>query len=102
MPAAIACAAAALVAVPPGGCGISSRSHSALKRSRSSARSIDSGLVPDDRDAGVLERVGELQRRLAAERHDHAAQLPCACSVWHTLRTPSIDSGSKKSRSLVS
>ena len=30
----------------PAGCGMPSRSHSALKRSRSSARSIDAGLVP--------------------------------------------------------
>ena len=34
------------VAVPPAGCGISSRAHMAFHRSRSSARSIDAELVP--------------------------------------------------------
>jgi hypothetical protein len=29
----------------------------------------------EDRNAGLFQRVGELQRRLAAELHDHAEQL---------------------------
>ena len=63
------------VAVPPAGCGMPSRSHSALNCSRSSAASIDAGDGPEDRDARRFERVRELQRRLAAERHDDAREL---------------------------
>ncbi len=61
-------------AMPPAGCGMPSRSHSALNCSRSSARSIDAGLVPSTGMPGGLERVRELQRRLAAEAHDHAGE----------------------------
>jgi carbamoyl-phosphate synthase large subunit len=40
------------LAVPPAGCGMARWAHSAFHRSRSSARSIDSGLVPAMRSCG--------------------------------------------------
>ena len=42
----------AVVAVPPGGCGMSSSRHSAFQRSRSSARSMEAGLVPRTSSGG--------------------------------------------------
>ncbi len=45
-------ASSKLVAVPPAGWGISSRPHRAFQRSRSSARSIDSGEVPSTSSGG--------------------------------------------------
>ena len=49
--------------------GCRSSSHSAFHFSRSSARSIDAGDVPAISSGG--QQAGQLQRRLAAERHDH-------------------------------
>ena len=64
------------------------------------------GARAEHRDARRFERVRELQRRLPAERDDHArrAAAPVArsCSASQTLRTSSVVSGSKKRRSLVS
>ena len=54
----LAIASSTVVQVPPGGCGMFSRSHSAFQRSRSSARSIDSGLVP-----AISPRQGESHLR---------------------------------------
>ena len=51
-----------------------SRSSSCLKRSRSSARSMASGEVPRIGTLRFLQRLGELERRLAAELHDDAVQ----------------------------
>ena len=55
-----------------------SLSSSFWKRSRSSARSITSGEVPRIGTFGLLQRAGELQRRLAAELHDDAEQRPAS------------------------
>ena len=44
------------------------------KRSRSSARSMASGVVPRMGTPAFFERAGELQRRLAAELHDDALE----------------------------
>ena len=49
---AMARASSMSAAVPPAGCGISSRAHSAFQRSRSSARSIDAGDVPTTSSGG--------------------------------------------------
>ena len=48
----MASASAVLVAVPPGGCGMCSEPHSAFQRSRSSARSMEAGLVPSTSSGG--------------------------------------------------
>ena len=70
----IASASSTVAAVPPAGCGISSRAHRAFHRSRSSARSIDAGLTCRAR-APAGSSAGQLQRRLAAEADDHAVEV---------------------------
>jgi hypothetical protein len=40
-----------------------------------------SGEVPRIGTPAFLQRLRQLQRRLAAELHDHAVQLPFCCSV---------------------
>ena len=69
---------AGLVAMPF--CGWRSRSLSStrLKRSRSSARSMASGEVPRIGTSAASSGSGELERRLAAELHDHAVQRAVA------------------------
>ena len=57
------------------GCFRPMSTSSFWKRSRSSARSMASTVVPRMGIAFLLERVGELQRRLAAELDDDAEQL---------------------------
>ena len=44
---------------------------------------IDAGA--DDRHAGVLERPGQVQRRLPAELHDHPVRLDPVADVQHVL-----------------
>ena len=58
------------------GCLRPSLSSRRLKRSRSSARSIESTEVPRIGTPALLERVRELQRRLAAELDDDALERP--------------------------
>ncbi len=58
------------------GCFRPSLSRSRLNRSRSSARSIEIDGCAEDGRAGLLDDVGELQGRLAAELHDHALERP--------------------------
>ena len=54
------------------------------------------GRGAEDRDAGGLERLGELERRLAAELHDHAQKLALAAARRSTSSiTSSAVSGSK-------
>ena len=54
------------------------------------------GRGAEDRDAGLFQRVGELQRRLAAELDDDAEQRrPSACSARRISSTSSAVSGSK-------
>ena len=92
----IASASSRSVAVPPGGCGMCSSSHSAFHFSRSSARSIDAGAVPAIELDG--DQRGELERRLAAERHDHlgrASRRTARVSAAITWCTSSLVSGSK-------
>ena len=66
-------ASSTVVAMPPGGCGMPSRVAQRVEllavfgRGRSTA-----GCVPSTGMPGAFERVRELQRRLAAERDDHA------------------------------
>ena len=81
--------------MPPGGWGISSRAHSAFQRSRSSARSIDAGDGAEHQLG--RQQAGELERRLPAERHDHARPSAAGrgCSASMTLSTSSWVSGSK-------
>ena len=38
------------------------------------------GRGAEDRHVGLLQRLGELERRLAAELHDHAVQRAVACA----------------------
>ena len=49
----------------------------------------------EDRHLGLLERVGELQRRLPAELHDDAVERPVRCSTRTISSTSSAVSGSK-------
>ena len=54
------------------------------------------GRGAEDRHAGLLQRLGQLQRRLAAELHDHARaarRLDCSTSI--SSSTSSAVSGSK-------
>ena len=64
---ATATASSASVAMPPSGCGMPSRSHSALNCSRSSAGRSTPGVVPSIGMPPRSRHVRELQRRLAAE-----------------------------------
>ena len=68
------CACASVEAMPFLGCFRPSRLTSSWNRSRSSARSMASGEVPRIGMPSASQRVGELQRGLAAELHDHAVQ----------------------------
>ena len=61
------------------------------KRPRSSARSIASTLVPEDRDAGLVQAGGELQRRLAAELHDDALGLLDLDDAEHVLERQRLE-----------
>ena len=84
-------AMATRLARPSGRCRFSagcrpSRSISALKRSRSSARSMASGEVPRIGTLGLLQRLRELQRRLAAELHDDALDLAVRLLGAHDLQ----------------
>src|ERR1051325_2723815 len=68
---AVARACFGLVAMPLCGWRSFSFSSNCLKRSRSSAWSMAAG---EERHLGVFQRLGELQRGLAAELHDDAVQ----------------------------
>ena len=60
------------VAVPLGACGIPRSQSSLANRSRSSARSIESGDVPMIRTPAALQRQRQLERRLPAVLDDAA------------------------------
>ena len=70
-----------------------SLSSIAPKSLRSSAISIVLGRGADDRHAGVGKSVGEIERRLPAELHDHAEEVLVSCSQMFS--TSSSVSGSK-------
>ena len=53
------------------------------------------GRGAEDRHVGVLQRAGELQRRLPAELHDDAGSVPFDCSTRTISSTSSAVSGSK-------
>ena len=72
--------------VPFSGCLRSSLCSRAWKRSRSSARSMASGLSADDRHAGLFQGRGQLQRRLAAELDDDPVRLLDRDDLQHVLQ----------------
>ena len=74
MRSAILRASAGDLAMPLSAWRSSSLARRRAKRSRSSARSMASGRRAENRDAGRLERLGELEGRLPAELHDHAGE----------------------------
>ena len=53
------------------------------------------GRRAEDRHAGLLQRLGELQRRLAAELHDDAEQRAVLLLLGRISSTSSAVSGSK-------
>ena len=69
----------------------SSLVSSSSKRSRSSARSIASAEVPRIGTPARCERHGELERRLAAELHDHAVGLLRSHDVQHVLERQRLE-----------
>ena len=93
-------------AVPPGGCGIPSRSHIVWKLSRSSARSMDAGLVPStgipasSNECASFSGVWPPSDTITpAMRPSPVAWRVSASQIAHT---PSTVRGSKNRRSLVS
>ena len=98
----IASASSRSVAVPPGGCGMRSSSHSAFHFSRSSARSIDDGAVPAISSGGMTE--ASLSGVCPPSDTITFGGVPPAAAVSAaiTWRTSSVVSGSKYSRSDVS
>ena len=93
-------AASKVTAVPPGGWGMPTRLQRALQRSRSSARSIDSGVVPRTSPAGS--RPASLSGVCPPRETITPATVPVAASTSMTLLTSSQVTGSKYRRSLVS
>ena len=73
------------VAEPLGVCLRPSRSITRRNRSRSSARSMLSGLVPMIGTPGRLQGPRQVQRGLAAELDDHAHRLDPLADVEHVL-----------------
>ena len=53
------------------------------------------GRGAEDRDVGLLQRLGELERRLSAELHDDAVERARSRSVSMISSTSSAVSGSK-------
>ena len=74
-----------------GGAFSPSRSSSAPKRPRSSARSIASGWVPSSVTPARLQPGGEPQRRLAAELDDHALGLLDLDDRQHVLERQRLE-----------
>ena len=87
---------AALAVVPPAGCGMSSSPHRAFHRSRSSARSMESGLVPSTSSGGSR------PASFSGVCPPRATTMPSGRSASTTFITSSKVSGSKYRRSLVS
>ena len=78
-------ASSRLLAMPDSGCGMPSRRMAWRKRSRSSARSIMSGEVPRIFTPGRGQLGRQVQRRLAAELHDHPQRLLLLVDAQHVL-----------------
>ena len=83
--------ASSVRAVRFGGWRSPSRSTSCWKRSRSSATSIESGLVPMIGTPARAERLGELERRLPAVLHDHAERLLDVQDLHHVLERQRLE-----------
>ena len=93
---AMASAPAVSTAVPPGGCEMRISAHRAFHCSRSSARSIECGLVPAIRSGGSVDAS------FSGVWPPSDTMTPTGCSASMTLATSSAVNGSKYRRSLVS
>ncbi len=72
-----------VAAVPPAGWGISSWAHRAFQRSRSSARSMESGLVPS------TSSLGSRPASFSGVCPPRATTTPTGCSASMTFMTSS-------------
>ena len=77
--------------MPAGGCRTPSEFTSASKRWRSSATSIASGEVPRIGTPAASSPLRELERRLAAELHDHAERLLEVDDLQHILERQRLE-----------
>ena len=84
-------ASVSVTAVPFGVWRKPSLSSIAAKSFRSSAVSMLSGCVPRIGTPAALQSIGEIQRRLAAELHDHAFRLFLIVNVEHVLERERLE-----------